>query len=146
LARFPYRSPIDREFLAALLTSLGARGARAIAVDLLFDQPTEPAKDASLRDVLAKAKVPLVVSYTDDPQIVTPAQKKFLDAFVPVGARGRAELVVDPVDGAVRSFPPGYRQSDGSYVRSFPREVADKVGVKTTEVPRAIVWRGQPDH
>src|SRR5690242_18781400 len=145
LARFPYRSPIDREFLASLLTALEARGPRAIAVDLLFDQPTEPAKDASLHDVLAKAKVPLVVSYTDDPQVVTPAQKKFLDAFVPAAARGRAELVVNPIDGAVRSISPGRRQADGSDVRSFPREVAHKVGVETAEAVQEIVWRGRPD-
>ena len=135
LARFPYRSPIDREFLASLLKSLESRGPRAIAVDLLFDQPTEPAKDADLHDVLANAKVPLIISYTDDPQIVNPAQKKFLDAFVPVEARGRAELVVDPIDGAVRSISPGYRQSDGSYFRSLPREVAHKVGIETPEAP-----------
>jgi class 3 adenylate cyclase/CHASE2 domain-containing sensor protein len=145
LTRFPYRSPIDREFLASLLTAIEARGPRAIAVDLLFDQPTEPAKDVALHDVLAKATVPLVVSYTDDPQIVTPAQKKFLDAFVPAEARGRAELVVNPIDGAVRSISPGYRQSDGSYVRSLAREVAHKVGVETAEAAQEIVWRGPPD-
>ncbi|HUB98155.1 MAG TPA: CHASE2 domain-containing protein, partial [Stellaceae bacterium] len=52
LKQFPYRSPIDRKFLADLLTTLAARDPRAIGLDVLFDQPTEPAKDAALRNTL----------------------------------------------------------------------------------------------
>ncbi len=37
----PYRQPIDRAFLAGLVARLRGLGAKAIAVDLLIDQPTE---------------------------------------------------------------------------------------------------------
>jgi len=49
LAALPYRSPVDRGFLAELIQILRARDVRAIGLDILFDQPTEPAKDAQLQ-------------------------------------------------------------------------------------------------
>jgi len=49
LAQFPYRAPVDRQFLSDLLTTLAEKGPRAIGIDLLFDQPTEPAKDGACR-------------------------------------------------------------------------------------------------
>ncbi|HSS14692.1 MAG TPA: CHASE2 domain-containing protein, partial [Rhizomicrobium sp.] len=45
LAQFPYRAPVDRQFMASLLSALGDKKPRAIGVDFLFDQPTKPAKD-----------------------------------------------------------------------------------------------------
>ena len=45
LAQFPYRSPVDRHFLAQLLDSLNTAGVRAVGIDVLFDQPSEPDKD-----------------------------------------------------------------------------------------------------
>ena len=42
VAQFPYRSPLDRRFVAQLLTRIDQAGARAIGVDVLFDGPTEP--------------------------------------------------------------------------------------------------------
>ena len=52
LATFPYRFPVDRGFLADLIEVLNAAGARIIALDILFDQPTEARKDERLRKVL----------------------------------------------------------------------------------------------
>ena len=52
LAQFPYRSPVDRAFLAELIRTVDAAGARAIGFDVLFDQPTEPEKDAALAAAL----------------------------------------------------------------------------------------------
>ncbi len=64
MQHFPYRSPLDRGFIAALLTALDAKHPKAIFLDYLFDQPTEPIKDAMLRGVLRGMKTPLVVSYS----------------------------------------------------------------------------------
>ena len=44
LKRFPYAEPVDRAFLAHLINRVAARGARAIGLDILLDQPTEPEK------------------------------------------------------------------------------------------------------
>ena len=63
MQNFPYRSPLDRGFLANLLTTLDGKHPKAIVLDYLFDQPTEPAKDDALRDALRDLKTPTVVSY-----------------------------------------------------------------------------------
>jgi adenylate cyclase len=41
---FPYRSPIDRTFLAGVLDQLASAGVAAIGLDVLLDRSTEPAK------------------------------------------------------------------------------------------------------
>jgi class 3 adenylate cyclase len=62
LSSFAYRSPIDRAHLAEVIRSLDAKGPAAIGVDLLFDQPTEPRKDAMLREALRSADAPIVLA------------------------------------------------------------------------------------
>jgi class 3 adenylate cyclase/CHASE2 domain-containing sensor protein len=143
LARFAYREPVDRGFLADLLRTLEARAPRLVAIDVLFDQPTEPAKDEALRQALGAAPMPVVVSYVDDPAIVTPAQKQFLDGFVPPAARALANLGEDPFD-TVRWIYPGHVTADGSFLPSFARRVAERLGVATPAVPIDIAWRGDP--
>ncbi len=145
LAQFPYRSPVDREFLAKLLLTLEQRHPRVIGLDVLFDQPTEPAKDALLKDTMAALKTPLFVSYTDNPQIVDADQQKYLDAFVPPQLRARAEFTVDPVDGTVRWIYPGSVNPDGSYTTGLARALAQAAGTATEPVRREIVWHGRPD-
>ncbi|MDX1540366.1 MAG: CHASE2 domain-containing protein, partial [Geminicoccaceae bacterium] len=51
LAELPYRSPIDRAFLATVLQAILDVGPAAIGIDILFDRPSEPAKDRALEDV-----------------------------------------------------------------------------------------------
>src|SRR5690242_9909410 len=41
LAGLPYRSPIDRQFLASLINQLADDGVAAIGLDVLLDRPTE---------------------------------------------------------------------------------------------------------
>ena len=60
LALFPYRFPVDRGFLAGLVDSLGAVGAKAVGFDILFDQATEPAKDQAFRAAVARFPGPVV--------------------------------------------------------------------------------------
>ncbi len=149
LAQFPYRSPVDREFLSRLLQTLAQRGARAIGIDVLFDQPTESTKDAQLKATLATLPVPLVVSYTDNPQIVDEAQRQFLDDFVPPRLRAFAELQPDPIDGAIRWIFPGAVQTDGNYLLGFARAMVTRLGINATprrpDFYETMVWHGQPD-
>jgi adenylate cyclase len=145
LALFPYREPIDRGFLARLLTKLDADQPRAIGIDVLFDQATEPAKDAALTAAMAATKVPLFISYSDNPNDVDPAQLKYLDAFVPPAKRARAELRPDPVDGTVRWIYPGKRNADGGFTPSLADALARTVGVKTPTTNEELVWHGRPN-
>jgi class 3 adenylate cyclase/CHASE2 domain-containing sensor protein len=143
LARFPYREPVDRGFLADLLTTLESRAPRAIAMDILFDQPTEPEKDERLRLAIAGATVPLSISYVDDPAIVNEDQKEFLGGFVPAADRAFANFSEDPFDTARWIFP-GRKTADGTFVPGFARAVAAKLKVPTPDREIEIAWRGNP--
>ncbi len=144
LKLFPYRSPVDRGFLANLLKVLEQRHPRAVAVDVLFDQATEPEKDAALRQTIADLKVPLAVSYTSNPEIVDDRQLKYLDAFVPPGRRVAAEIASDGF-GTARWILPSVRQRDGTVLPSFARGVLEKIGIATPATQPEMVWHGRPD-
>src|SRR4051812_18500817 len=105
LAQFPYRAPVDRGFLAELLTRLAEKNPRAIGVDFLFDQPTEPDKDAALSQAIAKIKVPLRIAYAETGTIVNEGQRAYLKAFVPPDKRGLVNLATDQFD-VVRGIYP----------------------------------------
>ncbi|HEY5209226.1 MAG TPA: adenylate/guanylate cyclase domain-containing protein [Stellaceae bacterium] len=145
LSLFPYRSPVDREFLAKLLTNLDAKKPRAIGLDILFDQPTEPSKDALLKETMAHLKTPLFVSYSDNGLNVNSAQLDYLNGFVPPRLRARAEFSVDPVDGTVRWIFPGEVGADGRYVPGLARALAQRAGETPPPVRAEIAWHGRPD-
>jgi len=142
LAQFPYRSPVDREFLANLITSLDAKGARAIGVDVLFDQPTEDAKDEHLKRVIRQTKTPLFVSYTNSASI-NEDQLAYMNDFVPANRRAAANLATDPFDGTVRWIFPG--QIDPRMPLGFARKAVSSIGMQTPAREVEIAWRPKPD-
>jgi len=144
LQLFPYRSPIDRAFLANLLKALEQRQPRAIAMDILFDQPTEPAKDELLKETIANLKVPVVVSYTSNREIVDDKQLAYLNNFVPPQDRVAAEIASDTF-GTARWILPDVVQRDGTVVASFARGLLAKVGIATPGGQPEMVWHGRPD-
>jgi len=143
ISSFPYRSPIDRGFIADLLDYLDTVGARAIGLDVLFDQPTEPDKDQRLAHRLRGLSTPLIVSYVDTSQIVSGSQLEYLRQFVPAEFRGAANLATDPLDGTVRWIFPGELHAD--MPKSFARRIAERVGIQTPNVQLPIAWRPRPD-
>ncbi|MGD0865582.1 MAG: adenylate/guanylate cyclase domain-containing protein [Rhizomicrobium sp.] len=143
LSGFHYRSPIDREFLANLIARIDSAHPQAIGVDVLFDQPTEPQKDAHLAHVLSSAKSPLVIAYTEEPNNVTADQLKYLRSFVPDRFRATPDLPRDQY-GTVRTIHPGMLEASGRYLYSFERALADKWGVQTPSHAAPIVWHRPP--
>jgi adenylate cyclase len=144
LKLFPYRSPVDRGFLSKLLRVLEQRQPRAIAVDVLLDQATEPEKDAELKETIADLKVPLALSYTSNPEIVDDKQLQYLDSFVPPARRVAAEIASDTF-GTARWILPSVQQRDGSVLLSFARGVLAMIGVATPDAQPEMVWHGKPD-
>ncbi len=142
LTQFHYRSPVDRQFLATLIRNIAAHQPAAIESDFLFDQPTEPDKDLALAKTLRETKVPLVISYVADKNIVTPEQKAFEDAMVPLGLRAMANEPTDQFDTA-RYVYPG-ETVDGHYIPGVARAVAAKIGIKTPAEEVPIIWHGRP--
>lgn len=146
VTRFPYRSPIDRDFLADLLLTLEQKGARAIFFDILLDTPTEPAKDARLKQVMAGLHVPLVASYGSQREGLTAAQAAFLDDFLPPPLRGAANLEKDPYDGIVRTIYAGKPNPADDKAPPVALALLDKLGLKPALQPGTpVAWHGRPD-
>jgi class 3 adenylate cyclase/CHASE2 domain-containing sensor protein len=143
VTQFPYRSPVDREFLANLIKTLESKGAKAIGVDVLFDQATEPAKDDLLKQTLRDVRVPTFVSYTNTPSIVNEDQLAYLNDFVPEAQRAGANLSTDPFDGAVRWVFPG--ETEAGMPLGFSRKAAEIMGIKTGKELVEIAWRPKQD-
>ena len=144
LGLLAYRSPIDRRFLADLLTMLQARGVRAIAVDVLFDQPTEPEKDDALRQALAGMSVPLAVAYANREDGETEGQQRFLDGFLKPDLRAMANLSKDPYDGTVRAAYGGRVTVGDVFVPGLGIALAKKMGVAVAAGGFDIAWHGSP--
>jgi adenylate cyclase len=139
LARFPYRSPVDRDFLAGLVDRLNRAGALAVGIDILFDQATEPGKDDRLVAALAAFEGPAVVAWANARQGLRPAQEAFLGDFIDrSGAEpGFAALIYDS-DGVVRRFGTALPDTD---VRSFPAHMLQSAGGAVTIPDGLIDWR-----
>ena len=142
LTRFPYRSPVDRQFLSTLIEQLAAHKPAVIGLDFLLDQPTEQAKDIALAHTLRNTKVPLVVSYVAS-DLLSPDQKTFEDAIVPPGLRALADLPRDQFDTARYIFPGA--TAGGRYIPGVARAIVAKVGVKTPADQVPIIWHGRPE-
>ncbi len=145
LERFPYRSPVDRAFLADLLRSLEKKGVRAILLDILLDQPTETAKDADLKRLIREMKTPLVISYAGREERLTAPQKAYIDQFLPLDRRGFANLVKDPYDGTARWIFPGRELADGPFIPGVAAALSAKLGGDAPRERIAISWHGRPD-
>ncbi len=150
LERFPYREPVDRRFLSDMVRTLERRGARAIGIDMLFDQPTEPDKDAELMSVLREAKIPIVASYAAADSGLTERQLAYLDEFLPREQRGFANLVKgfdkgSVQDDTVRSMYGGRALADGTWIHGFPKALATRLGHSVNREIEPIVWHGRSE-
>ena len=151
LAAFSYRSPVDRGLIADLIEQLEDKGAAAIGVDIIVDQPTEATKDERLRKVILSTRTPLAFSFSSAPNVVNAEQLAYMEAFVPEDKRAEANLLTDPFDGLVRRINPGGTVLNGRRVDTpqhpagFVRKLAGMRGIKAPLVPVDIAWRAQPD-
>lgn len=148
LEQFPYRSPVDRKFIAELLQELERREAKLVFVDVLFDQATEEDKDQLLYETIRKMKVPLVVSYGREDSGLTQAQMEYLDEFLPEPNRGFANLMSDPADSTIRWIYSGRKMpKDGPYIPGIAWRIAQRLGVSKPPptVAPLIAYRSGPD-
>lgn len=150
LAALPYRSPVDRSFLAALLDRLHEVGVAAIGLDILLDQPTESAKDRLLHETMRRVNPPLVVAWAEPQDGLTTRQFSALETFTAGLIKGRANLLTDPRDGAVRWIFPG-KDSESEWIPGFAAAiqhsiVGQAVDTGTLASPRELVYRKAPDN
>jgi len=144
LQMFPYRSPLDRHFIATLLTRLDQAGARAIGVDLLFDQPTEEAKDDELKATIRHLRAPLIIGYIGSGEGLDEDQQDYLTDFIPLEHRGYVTLLKDGIDATVRRIYPGRRDRAGEFIAGFPLAIVRQVAPDRAFTAQTISWRGSP--
>lgn len=140
LATLPYRSPIDRAFLAQMLARLDAAGPRAIGLDILFDQPTEAEKDARLRATLAAMSTPVVLAVGGEAEGLTEGQVAYLEHFVSGFETGLANLVTDRADGTVRHIFAYHSNADETRP-GFDLAVARAAGAEVPETSVPLAYR-----
>lgn len=90
------RSPLDRRVLAAALRQLDGMGAKAIGIDILFDQPQD--EDEELIATLRGMRTPTAVAYAEfatNADSINWAQQQYLDGFMArlEGSRARPASV-----------------------------------------------------
>ncbi|MEM7268369.1 MAG: adenylate/guanylate cyclase domain-containing protein [Pseudomonadota bacterium] len=144
LLQFPYRSPVDRGFLAEVVSFLDEVEAKGVVLDVLFDQPTEAAKDEALIAAIRKFRErgPVVAAWGDANAGLIPEQLEYLNAFAEAAdlIPGFANIVVDE-DGVVRSF---VTQLEGAGKRSMPAEMAFALTGQEPPIEGVIDWEIGP--
>lgn len=132
LATLPYRSPIDRKFLAELIGHIGKGNPRAIGIDILFDQPSEKAKDLELLKTLRSAEAPIILAYASEADGLTARQTQFINSMLRQLQAGHVSLSRDAFDGIVRHWPHPLNQPTRSLL--FARAIAN-AGGSTSSAP-----------
>ena len=147
LASLAYRSPIDRAFLAGLISRLDRAGPRAIGLDVLVDQPSEPEKDQALLAAIDGAKTPVIMGFATRADGLTVRQAEALATVTDGRRAGLVTLRRDGIDGVVRRRTLG-RSVDGNWVPSLAVAMAGKGEARAhSEVQRliyAVDAAGQP--
>jgi CHASE2 domain-containing sensor protein len=143
VSAFPYILPINRGYLAELVTAADRAGALAIGLDFYFTRDTEAVYDKQLLDALGQAKAKIIVGVYEDPR--RPAQVAYQSAFIASGhgQGGYIDLQPDP-DYIVR-----YRtraRADALFADSFSSLLARSAGWKGGDTPDRIAWLLPPRH
>lgn len=103
------RSPLDRGMLAEALRNLDTMGAKAIGIDILFDQPQD--EDEELIATLRAMKTPVSVAYAErtvNADDITYEQHAFLEDFLArlEGSKAHpASIALSNADGVTRVWP-----------------------------------------
>ncbi len=137
------RSPLDRGLLARTLTTLDGMGAKAIGIDILFDQPQD--EDPELIAALRGMQTPVAVAYANvatNQDDVVYEQQQYLEEFQTqlAGSKARpASIRLDNTFGATRVWP--------SIVEGLPpllgRAMLEDAGVAA---PRFAGYEGALDY
>jgi adenylate cyclase len=139
-----YRSPKDREQLALWIAAADRAGARAIGVDILFDQSTEPDKDDLLQQTIQNATTPVIVGWADASSGLTSRQLEFQASYTSSMSTGHVLLGKDKF-GTIRWIEAPVRDvTDGEPVLRLPfvSAIAESLGVSTPRERFSIDYRG----
>ncbi len=128
LRALPYRTPIDRSFLKSVVDDLEKKQVRAIAIDLLFDLPTEPDKDTSLFDTLQGLETPVVVASAGVEDGLDQVQVEYLHNSLAGVQNGLAAVIKSTADNVVRDVVLR-RRLEGEETMGLVAALASKLGI-----------------
>jgi adenylate cyclase len=127
------RSPLDRGLLARTLRNIDGMGAKAIGIDILFDQPQD--EDDQLVATLRSMKTPVSVGYAEtqvNADDIRFEQQQYLRSFIGRlrGSNARpASITLDDFFGVTRIWPKSYPNLPPLLGRSMLASAGD--GAKT---------------
>lgn len=137
------RSPLDRGLLARTLRNLDGMGAKAIGIDILFDQPQD--EDSELIAALRAMQTPVGVAYANvatNQDDVVYEQQQYLEDFQAQMADSKARAAsirLDNTFGATRVWP--------SLVEGLPPLLGRAMMADAGEAnPRFATYQGTLDY
>ena len=148
LADLAYVSPIDRRLVARIVKAIDGLGARIIGLDLLFDQPTEPDKDALLLEAFRFTRASLVLGGADERTALSPRRRQWQSEFLARSGLpfGFFNLRYDVREAAathvVRNRAAPHQGSEFSL--SFAEALARRAGVGKIVGGRRVPWLRAP--
>ncbi|MFO0997703.1 MAG: adenylate/guanylate cyclase domain-containing protein [Alphaproteobacteria bacterium] len=138
LATLPFRSPVDRRFLARLVEELDRAGVEVLGIDILFDRPTEREGDVALIAALRAFGRPVVLAAADGRHGLDPAQQQYLESFIAAaGARKGLSVLETDSDGVVRRLP----EAGPDETRHFAAALADASHIDVLSAERIAYLR-----
>ena len=148
LADLPYISPVDRALLARIVSAIDTLGARAIGIDVLFDQATEPEKDRGLLAALSARRAEIVLGGADERSAMSQRRRTWQTQFLAEAGKpfGFFNLRYD-VREAEQSYVVRARAAPlagSAFARSFAEAVAGAMGVEQLPESRRIPWLAPP--
>ncbi len=147
LATLAYRSPIDRAFLAKIVGKIDQAKPRAIGIDLLIDQPSEPEKDKNFIKTLEALKAPLYVGYGAGSDGLSEKQMAYENASLKNVKKALVTLSRDDFDGTIRQVFTG-RLVDGTWYPGLAAALAEVAGhMKPHPIGRSTYFsdtKGEP--
>ena len=129
LATLPYRSPIDRGFLASLISHIDRGSPKSIGIDILLDQPSEPTKDSDLLQTIQASNSPVVLAYAEKSDGLTEQQDRFLKQTLAGLKAGHVRIARDSFDGTVRHWPA--KSDESNQVPLFAVAIAESTSTTT---------------
>lgn len=118
LAQFPYRSPLNRSFLAEIVEKILDANAKAVGIDILIDQPSEVSKDQQLLKVLRAGKGRAFIATAGLNDGLSEAQVGYQDEHLKGISKAIVVLARDNNDGIVRHYLDS-RQGENGLVKSL---------------------------
>lgn len=142
LAAFPYRSPVDRAYLADLIARLDGAGVATIGLDFLFVRPTEPSKDAKLAEAIKLAKARVVLAAADRRSELAPRETAYQKRFI--AQSGAVAGYANFITGRDRIVRYIAAPDDPAFQKSFAASVAGETAAAAANGPRRIAWLLRP--